>query len=260
MLLTLIAAVSFAKNPDRRCEFDRLSEEDVAKASTSDLRVQQSGTGMTLNGYPFQIENRGGATNLGLVHLKGPKDGLLLKLYNDETSDEEFGKFVEGNMVMASVGGPKITGQGIVQMPDGSKYRYVEMEDLGKGTDQEEWKPGEMDGLARKKALMQNHPQIAEKIADILVGALEQGIGPQDIDFVLSPTTVRPLDGDGWKRELPEQAFPRILSELNDHAIFDPEGVESVRAAMANRIRTSSLKPETRTRFTQKLAPVRVRR
>lgn len=221
--------------------FGRLAKQKTMQAANDRL---------TVDGEKAELKSEIGHVNQGILYVVGAGDRpRVIKLYSAEGRDRDFQKIlfmqkVDGNYLGAELGGPRVYEFGELTDPHGKKFFYVEMEWLGFGEPTITLKaPSEKLGILEKR--LRENPDLIRQAARIEVRALENGVIPEDLDFVFTADRARALDTDYWKKGTLEKASRSIQAHFTAlREGYDPHYVEFVSAFREEVVRSNVLRPE----------------
>jgi hypothetical protein len=144
-----------------------------------------------------------GSNNRGVFRLiENGKTKAIFKVTPylvNERHPSGFLRALQGMILQASEGGPKVYDFGSIVEPDGRRYFYVELEALFAGERTSNLKDLKFDQPNLIRELSEKQVSVARKMGDQLASAFEHKILPIDPDFFVSQSgAVRWIDGERW--------------------------------------------------------------
>ncbi len=149
-----------------------------------------------------QIANSGSNNRgvFGLIEKGKPKS--ILKITHHQVNERHPSGFLsalQGMILQASEGGPKVYDFGSIVEPDGRRYFFVELEALFAGERTSNLKDLKFDQPNLIRELSEKQVPVARKMGEQLASAFEHKILPIDPDFFVSQSgSVRWIDGERW--------------------------------------------------------------
>jgi hypothetical protein len=174
---------------------------DLLKGKPTLHRVEQ-GQIEEFGNHARQIANSG-SSNRGVFRLiENGKTKSILKITLHRVSEAHPSGFLsalQGMILQAREGGPKVYDFGSIVEPNGRRYFYVELEALFSGERVSNLKDLKFDQPNLIRELQEKQVSVARKMGEQLASAFEHRILPIDPDFFVSQSgAVRWIDGERW--------------------------------------------------------------